>query len=90
MSTRNALAAALAPKRVPNIAITPIPILKAPGTPPQNPAQAPSLTPAAGPNPDAFKGSSYFLTSAPVPTSATSAANGSDVSSRITALRPTA
>ena len=54
-SIRNALAAALAPKRVPTISITPISILKSPTPPPQTPAPvpapAPASAPAADPNP---------------------------------------
>ncbi|KAN0120835.1 hypothetical protein V8E52_004104 [Russula decolorans] len=50
-SIQNALAAALAPKRLPTISITPISILKAPTSPPQAPAPAP----AADPKPDVVK-----------------------------------
>jgi len=54
-SIRNILAAALAPKRVPTISITPISILKAP-TPPSSPqTPAPVPAPAADPNPVAVK-----------------------------------
>ena len=54
-SIQNALAAALAPKRVPTISITPISILKAPKPPPQAPAPAPAPAPAADPRPNAVK-----------------------------------
>lgn len=45
-SIQNALAAALSPKPVPTISITPISILKAPTPPPQIPAPAPAADPS--------------------------------------------